>query len=368
MAPATAALQEPDPLAHLARATGAEWPAVEQCRKDSNEEVARIREVLLREKLTPSDCSFIVFGSLARGEFAPSSSEPSPGSDVDWTLLVDGAADPQHFIVAQRLAGELEALGLKSPGSGALFGGLAFSHELVHWIGGNGDSNANLTRRILLLLESRGLVADDGVRERVLRCILGRYLQEDRGYHEAHEYDVRVPRFLLNDIARFWRTMAVDYAAKRRERAGKGWAIRIVKLRLSRKLIFVSGLAMCLERELRSNVTANTTEREFHADLLEFFLQQIELSPLQRIARFGLEFDAADVTARLIERYDEFLAILRDPDKRTRLEAMDLDESLSCPIFNEARDIGSAFQESLSQLFFEASPALARATQRYGVF
>jgi hypothetical protein len=105
---------------------------------------------------------------------------------------------------------------------------MAFSHELVHLIGGEADSNRNTTRRILLLLESRGMVDDDRVRDRVVRNILKRYLQEDLGYHAFHDWKRRVPRFLLNDIVRFWRTMTVDYATKVsvRPRAPRVGAVR----------------------------------------------------------------------------------------------------------------------------------------------
>ena len=73
------------------------------------------------------------------------------------------------------------------------------------------------------------------MRERVLRALLDRYVGEDLLYHEPSKFFV--PRFLLNDYVRYWRTMAVDSAQKRRSRTK--WALReLEKLRLSRKLIF----------------------------------------------------------------------------------------------------------------------------------
>ena len=93
------------------------------------------------------DISIVVYGSLARGEF-------TEGSDIDWTLLVDGIADPKHLDVARKVENIISEAGGKSPGREGTFGTLTFSHELVQQIGGQEDTNRNSTRRILLLLES----------------------------------------------------------------------------------------------------------------------------------------------------------------------------------------------------------------------
>ena len=361
----------------LAKKLGRTWVAIDACATDSDTQRQRIMSVLREEKLVPSDCSFIVSGSLARDEFTPGpsgdeSGKKTEGSDVDWTLLVDGESDPQHLPAVQRIANVLKGLGLKPPGPSALFGGLVFSHELVHVIGGDSDTNRNLTRRILLLLESRALGEVSAVRERVMRNIFRRYLDEDRGYHAVYGLKIKVPRFLLNDIGRFWRTMAVDYAAKRRERAWSGWAIRNVKLRMSRKLIFVAGLAMCLSCHLTppSSVLKNgLSEQDFYAALNDFMRGFTNRTPLDVLAGFCLEFDKdGEASAEIFDHYDLFLSMLRDHDKRSRLERMDLDDAIADDVFAEIRRIGDGFQGGLDKLFFEVNDGLRKATQRYGVF
>ncbi len=84
----------------------------------------------------------------------------------------------------------------------------------------------------------------------MIRGVINRYLEEDNHLLTRDGKRYRVPRFLLNDIVQFWRTMAVDFASKQRDRAGKGWGLRNAKLRMSRKLIFASGLLVCFSSHL----------------------------------------------------------------------------------------------------------------------
>lgn len=353
-----------DPIAELERATGSSWSALKAAAKAAVEKRKTLVDELMNAKLVPPDSTFVMFGSLARNEV-------TSGSDLDWTLLIDGQCDTRHLDVTKAIKTLVEK-DYKAPGPTALFGTMAFSHELVHLIGGEADSNRNTTRRILLLLESRGMVDDDRVRDRVLRNILKRYLQEDLGYHAFHDWQRRVPRFLLNDIVRFWRTMTVDYATKRRDRDGKGWALRNFKLRLSRKLTFTAGLAMCMSCQLcppKSLADKKFDEPDdFYAELENYLVGFSNKPPLQVVAEFVQHFGANDAGKTIFDAYERFLTILGDPARRERLDKLGAEDAGSDDVFKEARAVGTAFQDGLTKLFFETDENLTKATQRYGVF
>lgn len=135
----------PSPVIELHDRLEADWPFITASRTASQEMKQRLTREL-RHLVSP-ETTLVVYGSLARGEF-------SQGSDVDWTLLVDGAADPYHQDAAQRIGGRMREMDLPPPAPGGPFGSLTFSHDLIHNIGGEDDTNRNTTQRLLLLLES----------------------------------------------------------------------------------------------------------------------------------------------------------------------------------------------------------------------
>jgi hypothetical protein len=356
---------EPSDTKKLAAAMGLTWTHVERCAAAAMDARKSLGDLIGDKRLVPVDASFVVFGSLARGEW-------TAGSDVDWTLLVDGQADDAHLTITQDIRREIKAAEWKDPGRSGLFGGLAFSHELVHRIGGDEDSNRNITQRILLLLESRAPVADDTVRERVLRVLLNRYLTDDFGHLSAADQG-RVPQFLLNDIVRYWRTMTVDFAFKRRDREGKGWLLRNFKLRVSRKLIFAAGLTAALSCLLRPPQALarreSQTEGDYTSIMAGHLLGFANRTPLDCVAWLASEFKARAETVRdVFESYDAFLGILADGEKRARLEVLTPDTMASDPLFAETRSVGSRFQQGLASLFFDTAPELTKAVQKYGVF
>lgn len=316
-----------------------------------------------------SDRSFVVFGSLARNEFTGSGK-----SDVDWTLLVDGLAASQDIDLVHGLRHLVDA-DQKEPSKTGPFGNLAFSHDLIHQIGGGDDTNANTTRRLLLLLESEALYGA-AVRSRVIRNILSRYIVEDGSFLSGKHSD-HVPRFLLNDVARFWRTMAVDFQTKKRERENVGFALRNVKLRFSRKLLYLAGLVTCFSLRIWRDdpIVANAWDANLAPEerglRLVLFLETIaNMPPLDLISKSLLDLDLInDASKSFLESYDGFLGLLSKSSNRKRLEELRPEEMANDGLYLQARAIGQRFQEAITELFLRpGSGLLSDLTIKYGVF
>lgn len=310
--------------------------------------------------LFSSDVDLVVFGSIARDEC-------TNGSDIDWTLLIDGQADPYHYELGFLVKEGFSKMTLQKPGVTGLFGQLTYSHDLINCIGGEDDTNHNISRRILMLLESDKIEFKSSqssrltAYNRVISGIINQYILHDSGFSSDRGSKTKVPRFLLNDIVRFWRTMCVDFAFKQREQKGKKWALRNIKLRMSRKLIFVKGLLMCYS--CYNNEKLNIESLKVH--LREIVLQK----PLEFILNI-LYTDSVpekDIL-QILNSYNEFLGILNDEKKRQHLSELDMHNVYHDRQFMEARKICDEFQTALDKIFIESNSTLSKFIRKYGIF
>ena len=133
-----------------------------------------------------------------------------------------------------------------------------------------------------------------------------------------------------------------DFEAKHRSRRGQGWGLRNAKLRLSRKLLFSSGLLPVLECHTR-------TAEEIPA----FLADRLALVPADRVAEAFMAHDAVEAGVRAFRAYDEFLERLGAPEFRAALRTLSLDEADSSAEFQLVRHLGREFQAGLLALLFD---------------
>jgi hypothetical protein len=358
-----------DYVAQFSTEMGTEWPAMVTARNDALQVQELLRSSLRR--FTSDDVDIVVFGSLARREW-------TSGSDVDWTILIDGQADSQHRVasrVIDRMLAEMKfrETPLKGPGAEGIFGNLAFSHDIVHHIGGQADTNRNTTQRVLFLLEAVALRDPKdvlgGPYARIVRQILYRYLVSDSNFHSQSDHESRIPRFLLNDIVRYWRTICVDFAYKDWEYDGKKWAIRNIKLRTSRKLLFVSGLLMafsCFKNESLRRV--GEVSSDYQLKLQEHLLNFVHSTPLNILVWTLQELGLSDPCKEFLSLYEEFLGQINDQSVREHLGGLSENKVYSDEVFLHCRSISHQLQAILRHVFFEAATPLRDFTFEYGVF
>ncbi|MRG91368.1 nucleotidyltransferase domain-containing protein [Polyangium spumosum] len=333
------------------------FPHVHAARDLSAQTLGRLRELLQGQD--PEDASIVVFGSFARGEY-------TAGSDIDWTLLVDGRADRDHFEKAVAITRILDEARFQPPSPFGVFDNVSFSHPLLHLIGGHDDTNRNTTQRILLLLESIA-IGESEAHERVTDLVLHRYVSDDRGllFSKRSKF---VTRVLLNDIIRYWRTITVDFVNKQGFKGG--WALRNVKLRMSRKLLFASGMLVCFSLELFGKGEFRRGEGSVDAArVVRFLRERLRLSPLEQMCEVLLRPSiSAETTQKVIGSYDAFMAIVSDEDKRRHLSNLPFDAFDQDALWKEATNLTYTFQDGLDQVFFLEDPEIAGLVRQFGVF
>lgn len=348
-------------LDKLAVKLGCKWSAISQSIDQTEKELTELEKLLLPPEGRPlaENLSLVFFGSRARGE-------STSRSDVDWTLLVNGEVDGLHLFLAQEIRRKLLEAKFIEPGTTGTFGGLAFSHELVHFIGGQEDSNKNLTLRMLLLLESIS-VGDDGPRQMVIRAILQRYLGDDP--HWTWKPDGKIPRFLLNDVIRFWRTMAVDFADKFHDQEGEKWALRNAKLRFSRKLLLLKGLLACFSWQMRGMHAASTAGDDSTARAVTYYEHYFSLPPLEILADEMMRSGAQEGLCRKVfQSYDSFLVILSDKHSRSELDQIPRRDTDKSEVFQRVRTLSHEFRDGLLDWLYAPDSALCSLMRQYALF
>lgn len=300
----------------------------------------------------PEDLAVVLFGSWGRHEV-------TEGSDDDWAVLRGGHVEegdrPAHG--AQALPGvtppPLAAVGAilggpgRDPGRQGTFAATIGIDALVERIGLDADDNRNLTRRMLLVLESVAVAGQDvhaAARERVVD-----------GYLADEAKAFRPPRFFLNDLMRYWRTICVDFVGKQRGPEGDAkWGLRNAKLRTSRKLLFAGGLLPLLG--------CHRLPAAHHRGHL---LAQFAAPPTDRVAQAFLDQGAPDAGIRALSAYDRWLGLLGDDEARHELSTLTEAAARQSAAFREARRHASELQGGLLALLFETP--LRDVVREYGV-
>lgn len=327
-------------LKRLEAASRAEFPALVAARERTLRRLDERRQAMASLE-RDRDVAVVLVGSWGRLEV-------TGGSDDDFMCLVNAERRPDGEVrPSVEQAWEAMGTSAKKPGKEDIFGVPTFSADLRK-IGLEDDGNRNLTRRMLLLLESQCALGGD-----VFHAVKGEILD---GYLRDLEKDYHPPRFLLNDIFRYWRTVAVDFERKHRDRDGEEWGLRNAKLRASRPLLFASALLPALEcRRLRVE------------EFSPFLAEQFDATPLDRLASCFLRHGRADSGARTMLAYDEFLGILDEDGSRAELEALSHEQRNSSSVFLRAKRLGEDMQERLLSLMFE-TPDLYAMVREYAIF
>src|SRR5690242_1656434 len=144
---------------------------IQKARSYSDELLQKLRGKIASLSL-PAGCSVVAVGSLARRE-------ASEQSDIDYFVISDDTCGSD---VNERIGQAIASMGLRAPSVAGAFAKAVNSTEILEKIGGNNESNDDLTRRMLLLLESEWLHGEPEY-DSLFSSVIERYIRDGITQH-----------------------------------------------------------------------------------------------------------------------------------------------------------------------------------------
>ncbi len=306
--------------------------AIERASEHSNRKLSELRSAL--SGLVPEKQIVVTCGSYARRE-------ASDSSDLDFFAIgsdaVEAGPAPDWY---DAVKSKVATIVLAAPAANGAFAEIESASGMLKNVGGDADTNLKITRRMLLLLEGEWL-HNKPLFEELRRKILERYIGEGMTDHQ-------LALFLLNDIIRFYRTMAVDYEFKTTE-SEKPRGIRNIKLIFSRKLLYASGLFSVAETADRA--------RDRKIERLEELFALPVLSRMERIC-------GAERLAGVKSSYEYFMSHMERPEVREQLRVPQPEHRRDDKLFRDLKNEGHHFTRELLKLFeltFDSTHPIRRA-------
>ena len=183
----------------------------------------------------------------------------------------------------------------------------------------------------------------------------------------------RVARLILALIVGL---AVLTFAYKQWDRGNEGYALRSLKLGVSRKLIYASGLLTCFWCDPVLSLDVPRGGMRSQAEKTYLLNQKLSamlmLTPLERFARFFLTHASDQFLISLANgfftTYDDFLGLLGDREVRNHLESLSPDEMDRDPVFKSARAVRTRFEEVIRGIFLNPKSPLYQHTISRGVF
>lgn len=280
---------------------GRTWAVLEKARHHCDKVLGDVRAIcdafLAARGLTPEAVCCVVVGSVGR-------QEALEASDIDLIPVLRSAAalaalQPHDEALRQEIKDKLNI----KVSQGADLTRCVSLEELTdpESIGGEKDGSSPLTKRILILTEGKqagGTLSLNDVRRAVMKAYAG--ADRSRGRHVLS---------LCNDIARYYRTLCIEYKAKVDD-PDKDWCTRNMKLRHSRKFWYFS----CLMTVVALADSNPQGDDPYIGGLLEAF----DKSPVQRLFNAVRE-DQRGMAGRITEPFAWFLEFMASPGHRGKL-------------------------------------------------
>lgn len=301
-----------------------------------------LEEHASRKGLDPQQLCYVVGGSFGR-------SEALDASDFD-LIPIFADQNMSRFFSDTGANDELrdglrEALGGMNVSRGRSVMGAMFLDDMIDptKIGGAKDNRENLTRRMVVLTEAAqagGTLDLATVRKRILDAYTKRM-------GDPH------PLAFCNDVARYYRTLCIDYKAKSGG-AETGWAENNVKLRHSRKLWYFATV-VCTASSAASNKPESP---EFTTELLAAF----DLSPSERLFR-GAGASASSSVGRVLDHYAAYLTFMKDPKRREELNLIPhADRYANGSLYTEMQTNSRRLHDEIMNVFRELPPEVRDRT------